>query len=38
VREITHFAMLMVNHDVMRFYVSMHDAFWMAVVQGLGNL
>jgi hypothetical protein len=27
VREITHFAMLMVNHDVMRFYVSMHDAF-----------
>ena len=26
-RELTHFAVFMVNHDIMRLYVSMHDPF-----------
>ena len=37
-REISHFSVLMIDHNVMRFHVSVHDALAVAVVECLEEL
>ena len=37
-REISHFSVLMIDHNVMRFHVSVHDALAVAVVERLEEL